>query len=1007
LKAACFLIASSVLLLPITVRAQSATTGSIAGVAKDTSGSVLPGVVVEVASPALIEKVRSAVTDGQGNYKIVDLRPGTYSVTFTLSGFATFRREGIELPPGFTATANAELQLGSLEETITVSGGTAPIVDIQNVRSQTVLTRTFLDAVPTAQSFHGFAALTLGVTVGGSANTRVDVGGNNTDAENPLAIHGSRTRDLAIKQDGFTFGIWGGATQLVAHNQAAIQEMVIETGGVSADTTSGGIQINAVPKEGSNTFRGSLFGDYTNQHFSAGEELPGNIVARLGGRSLTVPTIKEVYDYRVGLGGPIKQDTLWFYTAHRWWSSSQYAPGNYYNQTPNTMFYTPDLTRPAYFELGFQDSGVRFTWQLTSKQKIAASYHRQTSCDCWNGTLRPVRPEAANSYYIGPTHMPQATWTYAATNRLLFEGGMSLGFFPWQSYNELQTAEGINILELSTGYSYGAPAALRGPGARGHFLGRELANVPEAFDNVFNERFSVAYVTGSHAFKTGLALKEDVGEGSTWTWVPHEVNYQFRNGVPVGIVQRLSPTSGTTHLREIGLFAQDQWTVRRLTLNLGLRYDRARGFTPAAHITPNRFVAPFDIPAVNNIPSWHDVNPRLGAAYDLFGDGKTAIKGSFGRYVFNAIDRVRSNHPLNAVVTAANRTWNDLNGNYVPDCDLDNRASNGECGAISNNAFGTSVVSTRYADDVQLGWGSREFNWQAAAILQHQLRPGLGLNISYHRTWYGNFLALVNEAVTASDFDPFCITVPTDARLPGGGGNELCGFFDVNPAKFGQVSSLATHASNFGKQEDVFNGVDVGVTARFWRVSQLQGGVSTGRTVVDVCYAANSPNITPSAIAGTGFRAGPVHRNFCRISPPWSAATQVKLAGVVSLPWQADASFTFQDLPGTPRSADMVVTSAQVAPSLGRTLAAGANATAVIQILPDQRYFENRSRQLDIRLSKSVQVRRAKIRGMLDIYNILGERAIVDLNGRYGPNFLVPTVIMAPRLFKLGAQVDF
>ena len=183
--------------------------------------------------------------------------------------------------------------------------------------------------------------------------------------------------------------------------------------------------------------------------------------------------------------------------------------------------------------------------------------------------------------------------------------------------------------------------------------------------------------------------------------------------------------------------------------------------------------------------------------------------------------------------------------------------------------------------------------------------------------------------------------------------------------------------------------------------------IESGRTVVDVCYAANSPNITPSAIGGTGFRAGPVNRNFCRISPPWSAATQVKLAGVVSLPWQADASFTFQDLPGTPRSADMVVTSAQVAPSLGRTLAAGADATAVIQILPDQRYFENRSRQVDIRLSKSVQVRRATIRGMLDIYNILGERAIVDLNGRYGPSFLVPTVIMAPRLFKLGAQVDF
>jgi len=1007
LKTACFFVASSFLLIPTTLCAQSATSGSIAGVVRDTSGAVLPGVTVEAASPALIEKVRSVVTDGQGNYKIVDLRPGTYSVTFTLPGFATSKVEGIELPPGFTSTANADLQIGSLEETIVVTGASS-IVDIQNVRTQTVLTRDFLDAVPTAQSFQGFAALTLGVSVGGSATTRMDVGGNSADAENPLAIHGSRTQDQTIRQDGFTFGIWGGSTQLVAHNQAAIEQMVIETGGISADTSAGGVQINAVPKEGSNTFRGTVFGNYANDHFNVGEALPDDILDRLGGRSLSVPTMKEVFDYRFGLGGPIKRDKLWFYTAHRWWNAAQYAPGNYFNQTPNTMFYTPDFTRPAWFELDFQDSGVRLTGQVTSKQKVTGSYHRQVSCDCWNGTLGLVRPEAVQSYYIGPTHMPQATWTYTATNRLLFEGGVSLGFFPWQSYNELQTADGISILNLDSGYRYGAPAALRGPGARGHFLGAEQANVPKSFDNVMNERFSAAYVTGSHALKTGLEFKQQESEANTW--VPHEVNYRFRSNVPVQIDQRLSPTNVKTSVREVGVYVQDQWTLRRLTLNMGLRYDHVRGFTPADRITPIQFVAPFDIPAVDNIPNWDDIAPRAGAAYDLFGDGKTAIKGSLGRYVFNAYNRVTANHPLNSVVSITSRTWTD-NGNYIPDCDLNNPAANGQsgdlCGAISDNAFGTSIPTTRYADDALLGWGNREFNWQAAATLQHELRPGLGVHATYHRTWYGNSLARVNEAVTNSDFDPFCVTVPTDVRLPGGGGNELCGFFDVDPTKFGQVRNLATQASNYGEQEEVFNGVDVGFTARFWRVRQLQGGVSTGRTVVDVCYAANSPNTTPSAITGTGFRAGPTDRNFCRVSPPWSAATQVKLAGVVSLPWQIDGSFTYQNLPGTPIYADMVVTSAQIAPSLGRDLAAGATATTVIQIMPEQTYFEERSSQLDIRFAKSIRMGRTTVRGMLDIYNILGERAVLAMNTRYGPNFLVPTVIMPPRLFKLGAEWNF
>src|SRR5262249_3440029 len=300
----------------------------------------------------------------------------------------------------------------------------------------------------------------------------------------------------------------------------------IETGGISADTMSGGIQINSVMKEGGNAFSGSLFANYMDEHFTVGQGLPADINVRLGGRSLSVPTVKQVYDYRLGLGGPIKRDKVWFYTAHRWWKAEQYAPGNYHNQTPNTMFYTPDLTRPASFGLPYEDSGIRVTWQVTSKQKIVVSDHRQTSCDCRNGVGGLVRPEAANSYNIGPTEFPRGPGTSPASNRLLFDGGISLGFFPWQSYNPELTADGISILDLSTGYRYGAPASLRGIGGDGHFLGRDQGNALKGYDNVYNERFSVAYVTGSHAFKTGLALAQY--EGLASIWVPHEVNYSVQ-----------------------------------------------------------------------------------------------------------------------------------------------------------------------------------------------------------------------------------------------------------------------------------------------------------------------------------------------------------------------------------------------------------------------------------------------------------------------------------------------
>src|SRR2546422_9061624 len=157
--------------------AQSANTGAIAGVVRDTTGAVLPGVTVEAASAALIEKVRTVVTDDQGNYKIVDLRPGTYTVTFTLVGFSTVKRDGLELTTGFTAIANAELKVGSLEETVTVSGA-SPVVDVQNVLSKAVLTREILDSVPSAKALMGYAQLTPGIKIS-NTSPGPDVGGIN------------------------------------------------------------------------------------------------------------------------------------------------------------------------------------------------------------------------------------------------------------------------------------------------------------------------------------------------------------------------------------------------------------------------------------------------------------------------------------------------------------------------------------------------------------------------------------------------------------------------------------------------------------------------------------------------------------------------------------------------------------------------------------------------------------------------------------------------------------
>lgn len=244
------LLLAALMSLSATAFAQSA----ISGVVRDTSGAVLPGVTVKAASPALIEKTRTAVADSGGLFTIVDLRPGTYTVTFSLAGFNTLRREGIELPSNFTATINADLRVGSLEESITVTGS-APVVDVQSTQRTYVLNREALDSLPTARNYSGLAALMPGVRI---SNT--DVGGNQQMEQIYMTVHGSRQTDTTVQVDGMNLNSLMNDGQVQAYfSDAANAEVSYQTSGIGADVSAGGVRINMIPKEGGNTLSGSAF----------------------------------------------------------------------------------------------------------------------------------------------------------------------------------------------------------------------------------------------------------------------------------------------------------------------------------------------------------------------------------------------------------------------------------------------------------------------------------------------------------------------------------------------------------------------------------------------------------------------------------------------------------------------------------------------------------------------------------------------------------------------------
>ncbi len=372
------------------------------------------------------------------------------------------------------------------------------------------------------------------------------------------------------------------------------------------------------------------------------------------------------------------------------------------------------------------------------------------------------------------------------------------------------------------------------------------------FNNSWNwnlhYRVAASYITGSHNFKVGFNNAYLHHENTTYTNPATEYYFNFANGVPSQVVYRIPRTVASDVDYDMGLFAQDRWTVGRWTLAGGVRFDAYKNHFPESSISPT-FLAPnlnVSFPKIDNI-SWKDVTPKLGATYDLFGNGKTALKVTLNKYLegmgttgFGAAQVTDAPNPLNRLSgTAApfpTRTWVDANGNFAPDCNLQNYQANGECLALTNAAiFGTVVAGTSYDPDLLNGWGKRFYNWEFTTSIQHELAPRLSLNVQYARRLYGNFRVTDDRAVSAADYNQFTINVPSDSRLPNGGSYPLTGFDITSAGNARPTDYFVTLANNYGKQIEHFDAVNISVQGRLQNGLTFQAGVGPGRLVTNDC----------------------------------------------------------------------------------------------------------------------------------------------------------------------------
>jgi hypothetical protein len=1022
------LVISLALTIPPLVLAQGALErATLTGTVRDASGGVLPGVTVEAASPALIEKVRTAVTDSSGVYRIVNLDPGAYTLTFALEGFSQVKRENIELRGSATVTIPIEMKVGNLTETIVVSGE-SPVVDVQSTRREAVIDGDVVTVLPGTRSTGSLITMVPGVeTFGAALNPSPGLvfffsrGGPNSEGR--FNVNGMPVANAFA----------GGGGSSLIYDTVNVDEIAFTVAGGMGETDVGGPVLNIVPRSGGNAFQGQAFTNFSNDKLR-GNNLTQELTAPPPGPNLReTPGIIKAYDANISYGGPIKRDRLWFFGSYRKLNTETAVEGVVGNANAFDLSrwdWAEDRSLTARQSAGRSIYIGRLTAQVAAKHRVSVNWESQQRCDgtplkaetdgChtrganWVAATATSSPEASLNYLDVPYTVVQGRWTNPMTTRLLLEAGATYysyrhagGFLslPPDGIFDIGVTESSTAINPTTGRQY-AP--------RSNYVYRALSEYRDDTASPNNWNTSLSYVTGSHNVKVGYQ-----GAYQAASTIRHAnptlLSYNFTQGVPTGFTVRIPEWGTADRTWTQAFFVQDTWTRGRVTFQGALRYDRAWSYSPEG-LSGSQVDAPqlgfsaITFPRTPSVDSFNDFTPRFGVAYDVFGTGKTALKFSGGRYLGAATNGLAytRNNPAVRTVSSVPRGWTDFDNDRVVDCNLAIFTANGECAALTGNNLnfgGVSGLLTQVNPDTLKGWGARDYDWQWSIGIQHEVLPRVSVDVAYARRSFYSFTITDNRVRDPSQYDAWTINAPSDPRLPDGGGYPITIYTPTAAAAAIPAQNYITWETDFGPaRSSYWQGVDFTVNARTRQGLTLQLGTNTGRKIDDTC--------------ATVVKIDSPDPRDCRLTPPYQ--TTVRGLASYTIP-RVDVllSTAIRSQPPLGLVANWNVPNSVVQTLLGRIPPGGtAGGNTIVTLLDNDHrlYADNRRTQVDLRVAKIFRIGKKRLDVGVDGENLLNTNYATTYDSTYqysvgntttGGTWNNPTAIYPPRYARLNFTLHF